>query len=351
MRACIVTSCLLLVCPAVLASMAEKPIEGGLGIAFGESMQANQLGAELKSMPDVVKSTSDPLPDFEPGAYFPWRYFRDLRLPRLLRDHENVGYLMINEEGLAMRMIARIDLKGCNEPFEWMKRTLMKKYAVSTDVLQKADAPFEQALSIDYSDKRIRVRCGPYFVIDYADRGMIQRWTGYQAKIYEAYERGLRQTDQRRLVLEQRRAAKFADLFTLGTPFRLDGAFGIEFGSPFAKNSKQKFPADVPFVAVLPNLPAEFANGEIQLIIDPQKHPILIRGRFSDVDFDKVVDALKAKYGTPMKASERHVIHKVSGNHAIVKRLENDMVELAFVDTDAQSKQRVRLWERESEGL
>ena len=139
--------------------------------------------------------------------------------------------------------------------------------------------------------------------------------------------------------------------FTIGDQFRLEGAFGVQFQRPFAKNSTQKFPTDQPFYAVLPNLPAPFDQGEIQLVISPDKHPIVIRGTFQELTFDEVGEALKAKYGTPMKASNRHIIHKVSGNHAIVKKLSEETIELAFIDTLAQTQQRQRLWEKESEGL
>ena len=100
----------------------------------------------------------------------------------------------------------------------------------------------------------------------------------------------------------------------------LYGAFGIYFKRQFAARSTQQFPIDQPFYAVLPNLPEPFVDGEILLTISPEGHPIVIRGTFDNLDFEYIAKALKAKYGTPMKASSRHIIHKVSGNMPSSKR-------------------------------
>ena len=52
-----------------------------------------------------------------------------------------------------------------------------------------------------------------------------------------------------------------------------------------------------------------------------------------------------------MKESSRHIIHKVNGDHVIIKRLDQRLTELAFIDTSAQDAHRQRLWNKESEGL
>ena len=153
------------------------------------------------------------------------------------------------------------------------------------------------------------------------------------------------------MVLARRRAMRFANEFTLGDQYRLDGAFGIEFGRPFAKNSSKRFPIDEPFYVVLPHLEDPFRTGDIALEISPKRHPVTIRATFQDISFDVLADALKAKYGTPSKSTTRHIIHPVGSKRAILKRLDQKRVELAFIDTVAQKAQRERLWRKESEGL
>lgn len=335
------------------AENAEKPIYGGLGIEFGRVLDAQSYGAEVKLVPEQALPANQDvaLPELQPGAVYPWRVFSAPNLPRPYRDKPNSSYVMLSASGEPLRVISRVQQQGCGENFEWLKSTLAKKYAVKGDIEITAPAPYQRALRVHFLAKQIDVRCGPRTVIEYLDGNALAAWAAAQSKQYAAYERELAEIDKRRLVMNRRRSMKFADSFTVGDEYRLEGAFGIQFQKPFARNSTQQFPVDEPFYAVLPNLPEPFERGDIQLVISPQRHPIVIRGTFHDVAFDDVANAFKAKYGQPMKASSRHIIHKVSGNHAIVKKLAEDTVELAFIDTAAQTEQRKRLWEQESDGL
>ena len=343
----------LLLSSTVVAEQAEKPIFGGLGVEFGRPLAMDTYGAELKVVPGQALPVNHniTLPPLRPGNIYPWRLFPKANLPRPYRDLSSNSFVMLNQRAEPMRVISRIFESGCGESFDWLKATLAKKYEAAGDIEITAPAPFERALRISYLSRQIDVRCGPATVIEYLDGDVLAAWAADQQKEYEAYQRELADIEKRRLVMNQRRAIKFADSFTVGDEYRLEGAFGIQFQKPFARNSAQKFPVDAPFYAVLPNLPEPFDRGDIQLVISPERHPISIRGTFKDLVFDDVADAFKAKYGQPMKASSRHIIHRVSNNHAIVKKLAEDTVEIAFIDTLAQSEQRKRLWEQESDGL
>jgi hypothetical protein len=334
------------------AASAEQPIYGGLGLTFGDALSPDDYGAEIEVIPEsnLPANRSIKLPLFEPGATLPWRQFNAINLPRPLRKSPTESFVMLNHALEPMRVISRTDIKDCKD-FDWMKTTLTKKYNVQGDAEIEAESPYKHALRIEFLNKQIDVRCGPVMVIDYLDASLIERWSSVQQRRYAVHLREEAAIDKRRLVLKRRTSIKFADSFTIGDQFRLEGAFGVQFQRPFAKNSTQKFPVDQPFYAVLPDLPAPFDQGEIQLVISPDKFPIVIRGTFHDLTFEQVGQALKAKYGTPLKASNRHIIHKVSGNHAIVKKLSEQTIELAFIDTGAQTQQRQRLWEKESEGL
>ena len=340
--------------PIGLAQIAERPVTGGLGVEFKATLTPTQLGSEVSPPPELQRADNHTLreePVMVPGQVYPWRYYLTPKLPRLFRKYPAQSYVMLDENGLVMRVVSVVELTGCGPDHEWLTRTVAKKYAVDGDMAIDAPNDFEKAFRVTFSQKQIDVRCGPKTVLDYADYAQLDAWAKRQKGRAALARRQASSLEKRQLVLARKRALRYADEFTLGDRFKLLGAFGIAFNQPFAKNSTQNLPTDRPFIAVLPNLPRGFDGGEIKLELAPNRNPIVIRGEFTTLDFTRVADALKAKYGTPMKSTERHVIHKVSGNHAIVKKLPNGAVELAFIDTKAKADQRQRLWEQESEGV
>ncbi|NKB97849.1 MAG: hypothetical protein GKR90_05040 [Pseudomonadales bacterium] len=258
---------------------------------------------------------------------------------------------MINQRKEPLRLVSEIAYLGCGQEYQWLKDTLIKKYSVVGDVSTLPSEGFAEAIRITFSGYQIDVQCGKQLQIEYGDYAALASWAKNAQQAYDLYQREQKSIEKRKIVLERRRAVHFADTFTLGDQYRLAGAFGIAFKQPFAEKSTQKFPIDRLFVAVLPVLPEKFEDGEISLEIAPDRVPIVIRGTFFDLAFEQVADALKAKFGTPMKATDRHVIHKVGNNRAILKRLNTQQIELAFIDTEAKTEQRQRLWEQESDGL
>ena len=340
---------------SVAAAVAEVPIVGGLGIQFGKPLPAASLGAELRDTSPIARielpdNRRMVIPQIEPGGRNPWHIFSAAVLPKPLRKYAHSAHVLTDDTGVPIRVTANISV-GCGAEFEWMRETLERKYKLIGEPNTPPPEGFDQALRILFVDRQVDVMCGKSTVIQYMDFAAVKSWAITQHKRFEAHQREVARESKRQVVLHRRRAAGFADTFTLGDQYKLEGAFGISFRQPFAKNSTQKFPVDIPFFAVLPNLPDAFSNGDLQLVISPEKHPIIIRGTFRDLDFNEVKDALRAKYGTPMKSTDRHVIHKVSDKHAILKRMSLDTIELAFIDTQAQSEQRERLWAKESEGL
>ena len=338
-----------------LGIVAERPIPGGLGVNFGEPVDTARLGSTLEREFALPNNRKVRLPDAVPGQVQPWRIFLDPNLPRPFRQHTEQSFIMVNAMNHPMRVITEIEYTGCGAEYEWLKNTLKKKYDVLGEFVVPAalgeDSGYEEAIRVTFSKNQIDVRCGKNLVIEYGSYSALDLWAKNARQAAMLYDREQRAIEKRRIVLERRRAIHFADTFTLGDQYRLAGAFGIAFKQPFAANSTQQFPIDRPFVAVLPTMPDGFESGEVALEISPDRVPILIRGTFIDLEFERVADALKAKFGTPMKATDRHVIHKVGTNRAILKRLNSLQVELAFIDTDAKAEQRQRLWEQESEGL
>ena len=125
----------------------------------------------------------------------------------------------------------------------WMAKTLRKKYATLDDPMYEKS----NAIRVSFADKQIDVRCHDSVVIDYSDYRLLSLWDKQQTQKLVATARDTRETEKRQFVLERRRAERFANSFTLGDKYRLDGAFGIAFGQPFAKNSSKQFPVDQPF--------------------------------------------------------------------------------------------------------
>ncbi len=335
------------------STQAESLIHGGLGLLFGKTVEPASLGAEISEpvfgIPENHRQLD--LPSIPPGAKQPWRRLINPQLPRPFRERASRAHVFLDTEERLIRVAVVIEYEGCGAEFNWLKQTLAKKYAVKGDIAVASSGAAEQVFRLESKDRQIDVSCGPELTMDYGDYAALKQWTAAQARRTALYQREQSAIEKRRIVMERRRAMRFADTFTLGDRYRLMGGFGIAFNQPFAKNSTQVFPVDTPFVAVLPTLPADFEGGEIILEISPTKEPIVIRGRFDSVSFREVAKSLAAKYGTPLKSSSRHVIHKVGTNHAIVKQLTADQVEVAFIDTTAQAQQRQRLWEQESEGL
>ena len=358
MLVCLLRSALLLktlllfsLSQGVHASIAEKPIPGGLGVTFGQVVPVASLGSEIPvpyTLPDNKKIQ---IPELVPGAVLPWRQYLSVNLPRPFRTRESKSYVMVDEAIEPMRITTAIEFTGCEEEFVWLKDTLLKKYSVTGETAVEPKDGFSQAYRITFSDYQIDFMCGSQLVIDYGNYGALKRWAKNQRQAYAKYQREQSSIEKRQIVLDRRRAMHFADTFTIGDRYRLSGAFGIAFNQPFAPNSTQQFPVDRPFIAVLPGMPTGFEDGEVALEITPERIPIVIRGTFRSLEFEKVADALKSKYGTPMKASDRHVIHKVGSNRAILKKLLANQIELAFIDMAGKEEQQQRLWEQESDGL
>ena len=341
-----------------ITNNAGLPVAGGLGIKFGKVVAPSSVAAEIAShqdiqalqLPDNIAVT---LPPTEPGGQHPWRLFPGVVHPHPLRGLNAKSYIMLNRQQLPLRALTVVNKMGCDETFEWVVETLTKKYQVDgkPEPATRGKSSGSKHFRVISADRQIDAYCGDQFVLDYIDQRALKTWVKEQTRRNEQYNRYQNETHNRNLVLQRRRSARFADSFTMGDRFKLLGAFNVAFGTPFARHSKQQFPVDVPFYAVLPQLPEAFANGDIQLVISPERIPILIRGQFREVDFDTVREALLAKYGTAIKSTNRHVIHQISDRHAILKRLSKDTIEIAFIDTREKERQRQRLWAAESEGL
>ena len=333
------------------ASIAEKPITGGLGITFGQAVPLASLGSEITAPYPLPNNKKIQVPELVPGSVLPWRHYLTVNLPRPFRKRKATSHVMVDGANEPIRVTTAIDYSGCEGDFLWLKETLLKKYSVTGETNVEPLEGFAEAYRITFSDYQIDFMCGSKLVIDYGNYGALRRWSMNMRQAYARYQREQSSIDKRQIVLDRRRAMHFADTFTIGDRYRLSGAFGIPFNQPFAPNSTQQFPVDRPFIAVLPGMPIGFEDGEVALEITPERVPIVIRGTFSSLEFEKVADALKSKYGTPMKASDRHVIHKVGSNRAILKKLPADRIELAFIDMAGKEEQQQRLWEQESDGL
>jgi hypothetical protein len=236
------------------AAQAEKPIQGGLGMEFSQPIADEHLGAETARVPGV--DTDEP---GVAGDALPWRQFLGAVLPRPFRSFQYDAYVMVDEFNKPMHALAIVDADDCAVHMEWLATTLAKKYDVEESAAANAKTPYSAALEIDALGREIRIQCGPHLRFDYLDAPAIDRWRERRNAAVEAEEREQSAIDRRRLVLERRRSLRFANQFTQGNQYRLEGAFGISFEQPFAEHSSKKFPVDEPFYVALPNLPEPFA--------------------------------------------------------------------------------------------
>lgn len=335
------------------AGRAEVPVPGGLGVRFGQPVDTAAMGFERPAPAEFPLPTNVDLtlPELVPGTALPWRWLRSPVLPRPFRNAPHEAWVMLNEAGEPMRIAVKVELEGCTEAFEWLTETLVSKYAVNGAPDTDPPQGFDRAIRVVSAGRQIDARCGKWLGLEYSDFDQLTRWADRQKNLRTRYDRQEKTREQRQIVLDARRAHAYADTFTLGDQYRLTGAFGIAFEKPFAPNSTQQFPHDQPFFIGLPNLPEAFREGEILLEIAPNRVPIVIRGTFKGLEFEDLAAALRSKFGTPVKASERHIVHRVSNKRAILKRLPGARVELTFIDIEAQEDQRARRWAAETEGL
>ena len=113
------------------ASIAEKPITGGLGITFGQTVPLPSLGSEIPAPYPLPGNKKIQVPELIPGSVLPWRHYLTVNLPRPFRKRKATSHVMVDGANEPIRVTTAIDYSGCEGDFIWLKETLLKKYSVT----------------------------------------------------------------------------------------------------------------------------------------------------------------------------------------------------------------------------
>lgn len=342
---------------AVSGAALVKPVDGAFGIRFGEPVALELLGAA------TVQPAYPAPPDnlgLHDGLAQRWHHFTPDETPVVLGGRPTRYQVMVDASGRPIRIVAERPKTDCQAAFDWIVESIGRKYSTSQDPQVQPRNGFLHGARFHVKQRQVDVACGRSLLVEYTDLAALLRWQGEQRALSTTAKERALITQRASERIAERRLKQFADEFTLGDPTRLEGALGVAFGQPYPGATNQ--PADMPFAVALSELPTPFAAGTYELTVDPAGHPVRLEGSLRDGSggsFEMLRDALRAKYGAPMKDTARHVIHRVNGNLFVLRRLAGiGELSLVVIDAQAQRAQRARVelasqqaFERAARGL
>jgi hypothetical protein len=192
--------------------------------------------------------------------------------------------------------------------------------------------------------RQVDVSCGRGLLLEYVDVAAFDSWRSRQRSLVGAFQSSQALMENTARKVATRNQLLYANTLTAGDKYRLDGALGLTFGESFELSGDYEIDTARPVELI--GLPAPYDAGAYQITLGPDKVPIRLEGRLADGDgalFAKLSEALRTKYGTPMKDGVRHKIHKVDGNFFIVRRLERvGELNLVIIDTKADDGRKMR---------
>ena len=251
---------------------------------------------------------------------------------------------MVDGELRPLRIMAERKSGDCDASFPWFLDSLTRKDLTQDDPEVAPRNGFITGARFTQSHRQVDLACGKRLLIEYTDGEGLLRWQGAQRALANEQRSRDMALKQAAAEIERKRQRQFADSFTQGDRFRLDGALGVTFGQPFPL--PPDYLVDEPLDVTLSQLDEPFAAGRYQLTVGPQAEPIRLEGQVPDGSgeaFASVRDALQAKYGPPMKNGKHHVIHRVNGNFFVLRRLTGlRELNIAVIDTRAERDQRAR---------
>lgn len=355
------------------AAAAKEPITGAFGLSFDAPVTAQTLGASLGDPPYPAPPANLPqeLPEPVPGELSGWFKFLPSAVPDLLEAQGVTFTLLRDLSGRAVRILAEHPSPTCAEDLLWLTRSLARKYDAEDDPFGAEREGFEHSARFTHETRQIDVSCGPTLLIEYTDGAGYRRWLAERARLLENHRVRLAARAEEEARLEKERRRRLADVLTQGDRFRVLGGLGVTFGEPVTDSrlSVDEFVADQALPARLDPLPAPFGEGRYTLTLGPDRRPVRVAGEFPDPGaetFAEVAEALRLKYGQPMKDRPRHKIHKVNGDYVIARYLDGeDLLRLVFIDDEGRRAQQARelaaeqarlaeqqrLFEEETEGL
>lgn len=293
-----------------------------------------------------------------------WYLFSPAALPDLLDDPLVRFMVMVDGERRPVRILAEHPRPDCTADMLWLTRNIAQKYRAVTDPHGAERHGFARSARFVHKNQQVDVSCGPALLVEYTHAGAYQDWHEAETLAQETHREKQQKLQRLELDLRIERARQFADTFTLGERFRLEGVWGVSFGVPFEASQTELLdaPSDEPFSVTLRDLNPPFEDGSFILTLGPDRVPVRVAGSFPDADarlFRQVAAALRAKFGAPMKDGNTHKIHKVNGDHLVARHdTRNGQLHMTFINGKARRAQKERLllaqqqqFEEETAGL
>jgi len=348
------------------AAAAADPITGAFGLSFDTPVPETLLGASLADSPYPLPpaNLNQSLPERIPGRMPAWYLFSPEALPDLLDDPIVRFMVMVDGERRPVRILAEHPQPDCASDTLWLTRSIAQKYRAENDPFGAERDGFARSARFIHKNQQVDVSCGPALLVEYTHAGTYENWRQSEALAHETYRRQKEQLQRLELDLQLERDRQFAETFTAGERFRLEGVWGVHFGVPFTRTQTELLDAatDEPISVELRDLSPPFAEGSFTLTLGPDQLPVKIVGIFPDADarlFQQVVAALRAKYGSPLKDGDTHKIHKINGDHLVARYDATEQkLHMTFINGRARRAQKERLllaqqqqFEEETAGL
>ena len=348
------------------AAAAASPITGAFGLNFETPVPEQLLGASLAAPPypllpaNLDQSPVESAPDRLPA----WYLFSPAALPDLLDDPLVRFMVMVDGERRPVRILAEHPRPDCTADMLWLTRSIAQKYRAEADPFGAERHGFARSARFVHKNQQVDVSCGPALLVEYTHAGAYENWRKAETLARETHHQKTQRLQRLTLDLQIELDRQFADSFTLGERFRVEGAWGVNFGVPFEATEPELLdaPADEGFNVTLRDVSEPFADGSFMLTLGPDRVPVRVAGNFPDADarlFRQVAAALKAKFGAPMKDGATHKIHKVNGDHLVARHdAANGKLHMTFINGKARRAQKERLllaqqrqFEEETAGL
>jgi hypothetical protein len=345
-----------LLLPLLAAASLQEPLEGALGFDFDAAVPQTSVAAALGAttalppLPDNIETTAD---EFDSDGLTGWHYLVPQQLPGKLDRTDARVLALLTADHLPARLIVQMPVTGCGDLYGWVNESLQRKYGVTGEPDTPARAPHLKASRYTQGNRQVDVFCGPDLLLQYTDLSALNLWRQEQQ---QRVQLRLQQAAGREAAAQEiahARAQAFAEQFTLGDRSRLQGGFGVVFNQRFV--GAQAVEPDTPTSVELDDLPAPFDQASFEIELDPAGHPIELTGELEDPlqeHFAAVVAALEAKFGAPIKDSDRHKIFRINGNFFVVRALaRSGITRVNLLDGQARRAQRDREKAREAAEL
>ncbi len=329
---------------AAVGVQAERShvIEGAFGFEFGKEPGAELTGATLDGSPipivlyNIVAGIDRKVPMLPPDLRIQsigWRHFEPSVLSARLRS-SGMRFFVLQTEIGQVAMIAALLPGPCEELASFLAQSIAHKYQQNAEVVARGDLSTSTDVTQRWTigSRHIALTCGDMGYLVYADSSRIEQWReSVQVQNDETIER-----DRLGLLAEANRLLP-------GHGNNLPGAFGLLFDVPVRDH--KSLPIAQKFVYDRVRLAPPFDKGTFELVLAESGNPVRITGEFKGIKFDRVSEALEARFGMPFKARPNHVQYNINGDYLSLHRVDG-MTRIAVVHTKADKANRIRAEER-----